>query len=68
MFQPIRPFVRWSRVLALRANVNGSSWITELVQARPRCSVTAPRAEIITDGSWDGICSPSVTKVSQLPR
>lgn len=68
MFHPTRPRVRWSRVAARRVKLNRCSWITELVHASPRCSVAAASADSITDGSCEGICSPSVAKMSQSPR
>ena len=44
-----------------RANSNGGAWMIEEVKARPMCSVTVASALINTEGSLEGIWSPSLT-------
>jgi hypothetical protein len=68
MFQPNRPFVRWSRVDARRAKANGGSYVVENVAAKPRCSVTAAMAGMTRSGSLLGIWTASRSAVSGPPR
>ena len=49
MFQPTRPFVRWSSVLSRRAHANGGSYVVENVMPKPRCRVTVAIADSSTD-------------------
>ena len=67
MFQAARPPVRWSRVDSWRAKVKGWAWYTELVKARPRCSVTVARAGSNSIGSLTGTCMASRSAVSGPP-
>ncbi|OUE16591.1 hypothetical protein CMMCA002_10585 [Clavibacter michiganensis subsp. michiganensis] len=55
----MRPFVMWSSVETLRAKSKGCDCSTELVKAKPRCSVLTASAEISTDGSLLGNWRPS---------
>src|SRR4029077_12358623 len=50
MFQPIRPSVRWSKVVILRANKYGSSYSEATVMPKPRCRVAAAMAETARRG------------------
>ena len=68
MFQAMRPRVRWSSVDSVRAKVNGSACKTELVNAKPRCSVACAIAGISIAGSFTGICMASRIEVSGPPR
>jgi hypothetical protein len=68
MFQPTRPLVRWSRVLARRAQANGGSYVVENVMPKPRCLVTAAMAGTTEAGSLLGICRPSRIAVAADPR
>lgn len=67
MFQPMRPFVRWSSVDILRAKGYGCSNETLAVTPKPRCSVAAAIAGISCSGSLTGTCTPPRSAASLLP-
>ncbi len=54
MFHPMRPSVRWSSVVILRANWYGRWYVDDTVTAKPRSLVAAAMALIDSSGSSVG--------------
>ena len=67
MFQPIRPPVRWSSVLNLRANKYGASYVVDTVMPKPSRSVAAAIAETASSGSVTGVCTARVSAALASP-